>query len=63
MIVKEVSKSYKLTCAPVLALPEGAEGYVIYYDASKVGLGSVLMQHDKGNWEGMKKITQLITLS
>ena len=36
-----------LTSAPVLALPEGTEGYVVYSDASKQGLGCVLMQHGK----------------
>ena len=33
--------------APVLTLPEGPDGYVIYCDASGVGLGCVLMQHGK----------------
>ena len=36
-----------LTNAPVLAIPEGDDGFVIYSDASKMGLGAVLMQ--KGN--------------
>ena len=34
-----------LTSAPVLALPSGTGGYTVYYDASRVGLGCVLMQH------------------
>ena len=33
----------RLTSAPVLALPEGSEGYAVYCDASGVGLGCVLM--------------------
>nr|XP_016440855.1 PREDICTED: uncharacterized protein LOC107766570 [Nicotiana tabacum] len=37
----------RLTSAPVLTLPEGTEGFVVYYDASGVGLGCVLMQHGK----------------
>ena len=37
----------RLTTTPVLTLPEGSDGYVIYCDASKVGLGCVLMQRDK----------------
>ena len=37
----------RLTTTPVLTLPEGSNGYVIYFDASRVGLGSVLMQRDK----------------
>ena len=35
----------KLTSAPVLTLPEGNEGFEIYSDASRQGLGCVLMQH------------------
>ena len=35
----------RLTSAPVLALPLGTEGFVVYSDASKRGLGCVLMQH------------------
>ena len=35
----------RLTSAPVLAMPSGPGGYVVYTDASKVGLGYVLMQH------------------
>ncbi|XP_070058089.1 uncharacterized protein [Nicotiana tomentosiformis] len=38
----------RLTSAPVLTLPEGTDGYIIYCDASGVGLGYVLMQHDSG---------------
>lgn len=37
----------KLTTAPVLTLPEGPDGYVIYCDASGIGLGCVLMQHSR----------------
>ena len=37
----------RLTTTPVLTLPEGSDGYVIYCDASKVVLGCVLMQRDK----------------
>ena len=36
-----------MTTAPVLALPEGTEGYAVYCDASGIGLGCVLMQHGK----------------
>ncbi|KAH0705906.1 hypothetical protein KY285_010431 [Solanum tuberosum] len=32
---------------PVLTLPEGMQGFVVYCDASRVGLGCVLMQNDK----------------
>ncbi|XP_073049492.1 uncharacterized protein [Primulina eburnea] len=37
----------KLTSAPVLVLPCGTEDFVVYSDASKLGLGAVLMQHGK----------------
>ena len=37
----------RLTTAPVLTLPSGMEGFVIYSDASKKGLGCVLMQHGR----------------
>ena len=37
----------RLTTAPVLALPSGKDGYVVYNDASKQGLGCVLMQNGR----------------
>ena len=47
---EECEKSFKLltdmlTSAPVLTLPEGRNGFVVYCDASRVGLGCVLMQN------------------
>ncbi|GKE07510.1 putative reverse transcriptase domain-containing protein [Tanacetum coccineum] len=33
--------------APILALPEGSEIFVVYCDASRKGLGAVLMQREK----------------
>ncbi|GJX61830.1 hypothetical protein Tco_0294730 [Tanacetum coccineum] len=36
-----------LPFAPVLALPEGAENFIIYCDASHKGLGVVLMHNEK----------------
>ena len=36
-----------LTSALVLTLLSGSRGFMFYYDASKVKLGYVLMQHDK----------------
>ena len=36
-----------LTSAPVLTLPNENEGFVVYTDASKLGLGCVLMQQGK----------------
>ncbi|GJW91014.1 putative reverse transcriptase domain-containing protein [Tanacetum coccineum] len=37
----------KLCSAPILALPEGTENFVVYCDASHKGLGVVLMQKEK----------------
>ncbi|GJX34473.1 putative reverse transcriptase domain-containing protein [Tanacetum coccineum] len=37
----------KLCSAPILALPEGSEDFIIYCDASIKGLGTVLMQREK----------------
>ncbi|GJS33239.1 putative reverse transcriptase domain-containing protein [Tanacetum coccineum] len=37
----------KLCCAPILSLPEGSEGFVIYCDASLKGFRAVLMQREK----------------
>nr|GFB27880.1 putative reverse transcriptase domain-containing protein [Tanacetum cinerariifolium] len=37
----------KLCDAPILALPEGADDFVVYRDASNQGFGCVLMQRNK----------------
>ncbi|GJV94008.1 putative reverse transcriptase domain-containing protein [Tanacetum coccineum] len=37
----------KLCSAPILSLPEGAENFIVYCDASHKGLGVVLMQNEK----------------
>ncbi|GJU07834.1 putative reverse transcriptase domain-containing protein [Tanacetum coccineum] len=37
----------KLCSAPILALPDGSEDFIAYCDASKKGLGAVLMQREK----------------
>ncbi|GJV25977.1 putative reverse transcriptase domain-containing protein [Tanacetum coccineum] len=39
----------KLCEAPILALPEGNDDFVIYCDASLQGLGAVLMQREKNS--------------
>ena len=38
---------HKLTSAPVLTLSEGTEGFIVYCDSYRVGLGCVLMRHGK----------------
>nr|GEY64117.1 putative reverse transcriptase domain-containing protein [Tanacetum cinerariifolium] len=37
----------KLCSAPILALPEGSEYFIVYSDASNKGSGAVLMQREK----------------
>jgi hypothetical protein len=37
----------RLITAPILILPSGTEGFVVYSDASRKGLGCVLIQHGK----------------
>jgi len=36
-----------LVSAPILTVPEGNEGYVVSSDASRQGLGCILMQNGK----------------
>ena len=37
----------KLTITPVLTLPNGEDKFTVYYDASRVSLGCVLMQNGR----------------
>ena len=37
----------KLTWAPVLTLPSKSEGYMVYCDVSRVGLGCILMRYGR----------------
>nr|GFA14755.1 putative reverse transcriptase domain-containing protein [Tanacetum cinerariifolium] len=37
----------KICKAPILALPEGNDDFVVYFDASFQGLGAILMQREK----------------
>ncbi|GJR61599.1 putative reverse transcriptase domain-containing protein [Tanacetum coccineum] len=41
----------KQCSAPILALPEGSEDFVLYCDASHKGLGAVLMQREKSDYD------------
>ncbi|GJU96429.1 putative reverse transcriptase domain-containing protein [Tanacetum coccineum] len=46
--IEDSSKDFqRLPNAPILALPEGSEDFVVYCDASHKGLGAVLMQREK----------------
>ena len=38
---------HRLVTAPILSIPTGSGGFVVYSDASKNGLGCVLMQNSK----------------
>ncbi|GJT17658.1 putative reverse transcriptase domain-containing protein [Tanacetum coccineum] len=38
---------HKLCSTPILALPQGAENFIVYCDASHKGLDAVLMQNEK----------------
>nr|GFA36361.1 retrovirus-related Pol polyprotein from transposon 17.6 [Tanacetum cinerariifolium] len=52
----------KLCSAPILALPEGSEDFIVYCDASNKGLEAVLMQREKvisyASRQLMTKLTQ-----
>nr|GFB35679.1 putative reverse transcriptase domain-containing protein [Tanacetum cinerariifolium] len=53
---------HRLVSAPVLTLPSGSGGFQIYSDASKKGLGCVLMQHGKhGYWASLRIEPDLIS--
>nr|GEU65901.1 retrovirus-related Pol polyprotein from transposon TNT 1-94 [Tanacetum cinerariifolium] len=47
----------KLCGAPILLLPEGSKDFVVYCDASRKGLGAVLMQREKET-DSMEKLTR-----
>ncbi|GJY45573.1 putative reverse transcriptase domain-containing protein, partial [Tanacetum coccineum] len=56
----------KLCEAPILALPEGNDDFVVYCDASHQGLGAVLMQREKhilDQKELNNEITQLARIA
>ncbi|GJY35458.1 putative reverse transcriptase domain-containing protein [Tanacetum coccineum] len=52
----------KLCSAPIMALPEGAKNFIVYYDASHKGLGAVLMQNEKQILEAQTKARKLENL-
>ncbi|GKA33583.1 putative reverse transcriptase domain-containing protein [Tanacetum coccineum] len=47
LILKLLKEEELYANAPILALPEGSENFVVYCDASHKGLGAVLMQKEK----------------
>ncbi|GKA88778.1 putative reverse transcriptase domain-containing protein, partial [Tanacetum coccineum] len=40
----------KLCSAPILAIPQGVENFIVYCNASHKGLGAVLMQKEKRHY-------------
>ncbi|GKE77072.1 putative reverse transcriptase domain-containing protein [Tanacetum coccineum] len=46
-LIKKEGLYAKFSNAPILALPGGAENFIVYCDASHKGLGDVLMQNEK----------------
>ncbi|GKA98521.1 putative reverse transcriptase domain-containing protein, partial [Tanacetum coccineum] len=46
-LLKKEELYAKFSNAPILALPEGAENFIVYCNASHKGLGAVLMQNEK----------------
>ena len=44
-VFQELKK--RLTSAPILIVSERGQRYIVYYDASKYGLGCILMQSRK----------------
>ncbi|GKA83872.1 putative reverse transcriptase domain-containing protein [Tanacetum coccineum] len=46
-LLKKEELYAKFSNAPILALPEGAENFIVYCNASHKGLGVVLMQNEK----------------
>nr|GEW26961.1 putative reverse transcriptase domain-containing protein [Tanacetum cinerariifolium] len=45
----------KLCSAPIMALPEGSEDFIVHCDASIKGLGTVLMQRQKKSYADLKR--------
>ncbi|GJR29195.1 putative reverse transcriptase domain-containing protein [Tanacetum coccineum] len=52
----------KLCSAPILALPEGTEDFVVYCDASLKGYGAVLMQREKERNKPLRVRAMMMTV-
>ena len=46
----------ELTSAPILIVPDRGQGYTVYCDASRAGLGCVLMQSGRVVAYGSRKL-------
>ncbi|GKD61875.1 putative reverse transcriptase domain-containing protein [Tanacetum coccineum] len=46
-MLSSLNVNFRFLSAPILALPEGSEDFVVYCDASHKGLGGVLMQREQ----------------
>ena len=46
----------RLTTAPIMIVPEQGQRYTVYYDASRDGLGCVLMQFERVVAYGSKQL-------
>ncbi|GJR08575.1 putative reverse transcriptase domain-containing protein [Tanacetum coccineum] len=46
-ISQDSDRDSTISSAPILALPEGSENFMVYCDASHKGLGAVLMQRER----------------
>ncbi|GKD76836.1 putative reverse transcriptase domain-containing protein [Tanacetum coccineum] len=54
-MLNSLSANFGFQNAPILALPEGAENFIIYCDASHKGFGALLMQNEKQILEAQTK--------
>nr|GEX05136.1 putative reverse transcriptase domain-containing protein [Tanacetum cinerariifolium] len=52
----------KLCCAPILALPERSDDFVVYCDASLRGFGAILMQGEKKEREPIRVKALVMTV-
>ncbi|GKG04232.1 putative reverse transcriptase domain-containing protein, partial [Tanacetum coccineum] len=46
-MLSSLNVNFGFRSVPILAIPQGAENFIVYCDASHKGLGAVLMQNEK----------------